>query len=294
MIGLDTGVLARHTGPDDHAVANSALAKKLHEPGRMDALRTMVGLSKADTETMRAHSRVPALVVMGTRDPDFPDEAAEARWLGQALGTAPLLVDGAGHHPHLEMPDHVAPTLLRFLGRLLARRPVGRSRGNTRRAPMNTAACPMAVHAAEVPPRAVPSSYPEPSAARMAARIKRALGAVFGLANFGVNLTELAPGAVSALRHAQTTQEEFVHMLPGHPMQRTGAGDTPPMPGKCAGFRAGSGDGHRLVNPTEQTVVYLEIGDRSAGDTVSYPDDDLVATLSAGRRVFTHKDGRPY
>ena len=104
--------------PADHAAAKAALAANLREPGRMDALRTMVGLSKADTEAIVAGSRVPALVVMGTRDPDFPDASAEARWLGRALGTEPLIVDGAGHYPHLEMPERVAPPLLAFLSRL--------------------------------------------------------------------------------------------------------------------------------------------------------------------------------
>ncbi len=104
--------------PSDHAEAKAALAANLREPGRMDALRTMIGLWKADTAAIVARSRVPALVVMGTRDPDFPDPVAEARWLGEALGTEPLIVAGAGHYRHLEMPQRVAPTLLDFLARL--------------------------------------------------------------------------------------------------------------------------------------------------------------------------------
>ena len=104
--------------PADHAQAKAALAANLREPGRMDALRSMVGLSKADTEAIVHGNRVPALVVMGTSDPDFPDAAAEARWLGRALGTEPLIVDGAGHYPHLEMPERVAPRLLAFLSGL--------------------------------------------------------------------------------------------------------------------------------------------------------------------------------
>ena len=61
----------------------------------------------------------------------------------------------------------------------------------------------------------------------------------------------------------------------------------------CAGFRAGSGDAHQLFNPGPLDVVYLEVGDRSAGDSVSYPDDDLLAVWRDGRWQFTHKDGRP-
>lgn len=158
---------------------------------------------------------------------------------------------------------------------------------------MNSSEHPVAVRAADVAPRTAPSAYPEPFASRMGGRTKRALGAVFDLSNFGVNLTELAPGAVSALRHAHTMQDEFVYILQGHPVLRTDAGDTPLAPGMCAGFRAGSGDAHQLLNPTDAPVVYLEIGDRSDGDDVSYPDDDLQATLADGRRVFTHKDGSP-
>ncbi len=104
--------------PADHAQAKAALVANLREPGRMEALRAMVGLSKADTEALVARSRVPALVVMGTRDPDFADAAAEARWLGQALGSEPLVVDGAGHYPHLETPEQVAPAVLGFLAGL--------------------------------------------------------------------------------------------------------------------------------------------------------------------------------
>lgn len=159
---------------------------------------------------------------------------------------------------------------------------------------MNPSAHPVAVDAADVAPRTTPSNYPQPFASRVAGRTKRALGAVFGLSNFGVNLTEMAPGAISALRHAHTAQDEFIYVLQGHPVLRTDAGDTPLAPGMCAGFRAGSGDAHQLLNPTDAPVVYLEIGDRSAGDDVTYSDDDLKAALVDGRWVFTHKDGSAY
>lgn len=159
---------------------------------------------------------------------------------------------------------------------------------------MTDSARAVAIVAADVAPRQTPSNYPEPFASRMKGRHKRALGAVFGLTNFGVNLTQLAPGAVSALRHAHTRQDEFVYVLSGRPVLRTDVGDTLLVPGMCAGFKAGTGDAHQLLNPTDETVVYLEIGDRSAGDTASYPDDDLKATQVEGRWVFTHKDGRPY
>jgi uncharacterized cupin superfamily protein len=153
---------------------------------------------------------------------------------------------------------------------------------------------PIAVVADEVAPRAKPSNYPEPFAARMRGRQKRQLGDVFGLTNFGVNLTRLAPDAVSALRHSHSRQDEFIYVLSGHPVLRTDEGDTRLAPGMCAGFKAGSGNAHHLVNDTAETVVYLEVGDRTPGDQAGYPDDDIQAELQAGGWRFARKDGTPY
>ena len=129
----------------------------------------------------------------------------------------------------------------------------------------------------------------------MAGREKRPLGDLFGLAKFGVNLTRLAPGGVSALRHAHSRQDEFVYVFAGCPTLVTDTGETPMSPGMCAGFKAGTGDGHHLVNRTGESVVFLEVGDRGAGDGVTYPDDDIQAVLGAdGKWQFAHKDGTPY
>src|SRR2546423_3781484 len=133
----------------------------------------------------------------------------------------------------------------------------------------------VAIVAAEAPARAKPSNYPEPFASRMAGREKRPLGDLFGLANFGVNLTRLAPGGISALRHAHSKQDEFIYVLAGRPTLVTDAGETLLALGMCAGFKSGSSDGHHLVNRTKEEVVYLEVGDRAKGDEGSYPDDDL-------------------
>lgn len=159
---------------------------------------------------------------------------------------------------------------------------------------MTKPSTPVAILAAEAPPRTKPSNYPEPFASRMAGRTKRPLGDLFGLSNFGVNLTRLAPGAVSSLRHAHTKQDEFIYILQGHPVLVTDEGRTQLSPGMCAGFRAGTGNGHCLVNESQADVVYLEIGDRTPGDEGSYPDDDLQAVRVDGQWKFFHKDGRPY
>jgi uncharacterized cupin superfamily protein len=153
---------------------------------------------------------------------------------------------------------------------------------------------PVAIVAADAPARSKPSNYPQPFASRMAGREKRQLADLFGLTNFGVNLTRLAPGAVSALRHAHTKQDEFVYILHGQPTLRTDEGRIQLSPGMCAGFKAGTGNGHHLINETADEIVYLEVGDRTPGDEGSYPDDDLKALLVDGKWQFTHKDGAPY
>ncbi|HEX2139198.1 MAG TPA: cupin domain-containing protein [Woeseiaceae bacterium] len=153
---------------------------------------------------------------------------------------------------------------------------------------------PVAVLAEEAPPKTKASSYPEPFASRMTGRRKQPLGDLFGLTNFGVNLTRLAPGAVSALRHAHTRQDEFVYILSGHPTLHTDEGRTSLSPGMCAGFKSGTGNAHRLVNESEEEVVYLEVGDRTPDDQVRYPDDDIEGRMVEGKWMFTHKDGSPY
>src|SRR5487761_1098070 len=154
---------------------------------------------------------------------------------------------------------------------------------------------PIAIEAAAAPPARSGRGYPEPFAARVAGRLRRPLGDLFGLTSFGVNLTRLPPGGASALRHTHTREDEFIYIVEGAPILVTNAGETPLRPGMCAGFKAGSGDAHHLLNRTINDVVYLEIGNRDPGDTVIYPDDDIGRALAPdGARLFVHRDGTPY
>lgn len=152
----------------------------------------------------------------------------------------------------------------------------------------------LAINAVEIPPRTTASVYPKPFALRMVGREKRQLGDFFGLKNFGVNLTRLAPNAVSALRHAHSKQDEFIYILQGHPTLHTDEGPVQLSPGMCSGMQAGTGHAYSLANETAYEVVYLEIGDRTPGDEVIYPDDDLQASLVNSKWQFSHKDGTPY
>ncbi len=138
------------------------------------------------------------------------------------------------------------------------------------------------------------SSYPPEFASVCEKREKRRLGDVFGLTNFGVNIVRLAPGAASAHRHWHSAQDEFVYILEGEATLVTDAGETVMGPGTMMGFPANKPDGHQLVNASAREVLYLEIGDRSGGDEVDYPDIDLLMRFIDGERCFVHKNGTPY
>jgi len=150
------------------------------------------------------------------------------------------------------------------------------------------------VVALDIPVRTAPSLYPEPFASRVAGREKRQLGDFFGLMNYGINLTRLKQNAISALRHAHSRQDEFMFILEGRPTLHTDAGRIQLSPGMCVGFPAGAGNANNLINETDEDVLYLEIGDRTAGDAATYPDDDIQAAQVDGKWVFSHKDRSPY
>lgn len=162
---------------------------------------------------------------------------------------------------------------------------------------MTFPAKPAALPALDVP-EVRGSGYPEPFKSRMGDRAKRRLGEAFGLTQFGVNLVVLGPGGQSALRHWHTLEEEFVYLLEGELVLVTDAGETTLRAGDCAGYAAGNGNAHHMVNRSATPARYLEVGGRCPGDVAFYPDDDLLWVMREqdGQAVETavHKDGRPY
>ena len=160
---------------------------------------------------------------------------------------------------------------------------------------MKEAAKPAAIWALEAQLRSRPSAYPEVFQPVVKGREKRPLGDYFGITNFGVNLTRLAPGAATALRHAHTKQDEFVYVVEGNPVLVTDDGEEWLSPGMCVGFPHGTGNAHHVVNRTRADVLLLEVGDRTPGDSATYPDDDIQAVHIEGSKYrFTRKDGTEY
>jgi uncharacterized cupin superfamily protein len=145
-----------------------------------------------------------------------------------------------------------------------------------------------------VPPRTT-STYPKIFRERVLPRDKRALGDALGLTRFGANLTTLFPGKESSMRHHHSHEDELVFILEGEVVLRTDEGEQVLTAGMCAGFPAGSKNGHQLLNRSERPARYLEIGGRDPDDTATYSDVDLtVAKNAQGAWVYRHRDGSPY
>lgn len=138
------------------------------------------------------------------------------------------------------------------------------------------------------------SDYPEPFEAAVAGRERRALGDALGLKNFGVNFMRLPPGNTSSQRHWHTKQDEFVYIIEGEVVLVTDAGEQVLNSGMAAGFPAGTGDGHHLINRSDKDATYIEIGDRSANDEVDYSDIDMAVRWIDGEEKYVHKDGTLY
>ena len=101
--------------PADFAQYSAALGANLKEPGRLEALRQMLGASKAASAERLARVKKRTLVLMGSKDPDFKNPAAEAQWVADQLHGTCKMIQGAGHYPHAEMPEATAPLILGFL-----------------------------------------------------------------------------------------------------------------------------------------------------------------------------------
>jgi uncharacterized cupin superfamily protein len=138
------------------------------------------------------------------------------------------------------------------------------------------------------------SGYLAPYREAVMGREKRALGDALGLSHFGVNLVRLPPGMASSQRHWHSAEDEFVYILEGEVELVTDAGAQRLSAGMVAGFPAGRPDAHQLVNRSDRDVIYLEVGDRQAGDEIDYPDIDLRLLHRNGRDFFAHKNGTPW
>jgi uncharacterized cupin superfamily protein len=145
---------------------------------------------------------------------------------------------------------------------------------------------------AKIPAQAI-TSYPKEFAPVISGRAKQRIGDAVGLTQFGVNITRIKPHSASALRHAHKNEDEFIYMLEGELVLHENHGETVLKRGDAAGFKAGSGIAHCLINRTDHEAVYFEVGTRAKSERVQYPDVDFVMERDESGRRFFRKSGEP-
>jgi pimeloyl-ACP methyl ester carboxylesterase len=104
--------------PADYGAYMAALRAKLSEPGRMAEFLKTLNNSPADAGAALPRISCPALVIMGTEDPDWADPQAEAEGIVAAMPAglgAVAMIKGSGHYPHAQCPDEVAALTTSFL-----------------------------------------------------------------------------------------------------------------------------------------------------------------------------------
>ena len=137
--------------------------------------------------------------------------------------------------------------------------------------------------------------YPDPFWEPIVGRARQRLGNAVGLSQFGVNLTTLKPGAWSSQRHWHRNEDEFVYVVRGEiVLCEDHHSETVLKAGDAAGFKANSGNGHCLINRSEQAAVYIEVGTRAANETTVYSDIDMRLERDKNGIRYLHKNGEPY
>ena len=101
---------------DEHLAQLKANQK---EPSRRGVVKAyMFQQTHREAEARLGNVEVPSLIIMGTGDVDWPDPAAEAKWIQDRLGSELLMLEGAGHHPHVEYPREIADAVVAFAARV--------------------------------------------------------------------------------------------------------------------------------------------------------------------------------
>jgi uncharacterized cupin superfamily protein len=139
------------------------------------------------------------------------------------------------------------------------------------------------------------TAYPSRYAGEVKGREKRALGDPFGLIQFGVNLTTLPPGSWSSHRHWHENEDELVYVLDGDLILVDDDGEHPLRAGMCAGWKAGTANGHHFINRSDKPAIYLEIGTRASDERVHYCEADMdLGKEKGGPWQVRRKDGTLY
>jgi len=101
--------------PADFDNYRARVVAQLRRPGYAKAFSLTTRTSHDESEARLTAVSAPTLVLMGEKDPDFPDPKAEADWIGDTLSAEVVMVPDAGHYPQSQRPDITTDAVLRFL-----------------------------------------------------------------------------------------------------------------------------------------------------------------------------------
>jgi uncharacterized cupin superfamily protein len=136
------------------------------------------------------------------------------------------------------------------------------------------------------------TGYPAEFNVISAERVRRCIGDAGGLTDFGINLTCLPPGNWSSQRHWHSHEDELVYLIQGELTLVEDSGETVLCAGDWAAFPKGTGNGHHMINRSDEVAIYLEVGSRNRDDLITCSDVDMMSANADGE--FRHKDGTPY
>jgi len=106
---------------EDFQTHRRAVVASLHRPGHRQAFTATTRTTHAPVEAVLDRVQAPVLVIMGTKDRDFPDPVAEATLVADRLHGRSVLIPGAGHYPHAEYPELTTPPIVEFAGEVSGR-----------------------------------------------------------------------------------------------------------------------------------------------------------------------------
>ena len=107
--------------PADFAEYREQVIASLRRPGYAKAFSLTTRTSHDPAEVRLADVSARTIVVMGERDPDFPDPRAEAEWIAQTLRAEVAMVPEAGHYPQSQQPEVTTDAVLHFLAKVTGR-----------------------------------------------------------------------------------------------------------------------------------------------------------------------------
>ncbi|HVL78304.1 MAG TPA: cupin domain-containing protein [Sphingomicrobium sp.] len=134
------------------------------------------------------------------------------------------------------------------------------------------------------------TGYPSPFDLQVQGRFYRRLAPATGLTDFRVSHVVLKPGAWSSQRHWHDGEDEFLVMLSGEVTLVEDEGRTVLRAGDLAAWPKGTGDGHHLINESEEDCTFVVIGGGTSTGG-GYSDIDMLFTAD-GR--YIRKDGSEY